>query len=312
MAAILYSLIGDHLPQEAVKSLGAKEIQKLMDGLSSLGSTNTNDEKEVLAKFTGALQKKTSKPSSTRNTQIYNAIHNLIDEGLVEKSLIQKLKSKKKEELNLLVKDEDPKVVAMVICFADPDEVPSLIEDFPSSFREKILIEINSIDFHSEEIRDELERFLKFKTELIETDSILSKIQNRGGRKAAEILARLSPNLSIKLLSKIKEINPEYAENIKEHFFTFKDFLKIDRVTLSKFLSSFNPIVVAFALKGVEAEISEEILEKCEPWLNKSIHLEMDCMGPITLAEIEEAQKAIIEQLHKSIDTGEIKLWKDK
>ncbi|MCB1156280.1 MAG: endoflagellar motor switch protein, partial [Leptospiraceae bacterium] len=151
-----------------------------------------------------------------------------------------------------------------------------------------------------------------FKKDIIESNLMVSKIKNKGGRKAAEILARLNPNLSVKLFSKIKEINPEYAEHINEHFYTFDDLLRVDRTNLSKFLATFNPIVVAFSLKGVELSVAEKILEKCEPWLAKAIRLEMDCMGPVTLAEIEEAQKGIMDHLHKSIDSGEIKLWKDK
>ena len=45
-------------------------------------------------------------------------------------------------------------------------------------------------------------------------------------------------------------------------------------------------------------------------WFVDKLNIEIDSMGPISLAEIEEAQKAIIETLNKSIDSGKIKLWK--
>ena len=113
-------------------------------------------------------------------------------------------------------------------------------------------------------------------------------------------------------MSKIEEKNPQFAEYINEHYYTFHDLLHISRSALSKFFSTFHPIVLACALKGVENSTKEKLLERCEPWLSKSIILEMDSMGPISLAEIEEAQKGIIEQLHQLIDSGEIKLWKER
>lgn len=319
-SAVLFSLIGDHLPKEALSMLSAQEIQKLMDKLAVMEGVSTGEEANVLAEFSQKFS------ANSRNVQkqtvgvppgkdvltekIHNQIDRIIQEGLESNSVIDELKDKSQQELNLLIKDESPHMVAILICFSNPDIASLLIEELPEKFREKVLIEINQIDFHSAETLEELERFLNFKNGLIESDSLVSKIQNRGGRKAAEILARLNPNLSHKLFSKIKEINPEYAEHINEHFYTLHDLLHIDRTSLSKFLSSFNPIVVAFAFKGIENSIAEKLLEKCEPWLAKAIRLEIDCMGPITLAEIEEAQKGILDGLHKSIDSGDIKLWK--
>lgn len=314
-AAILYSLIGDHLPSEALSLLSAEEIQKLMDKLGRIESVTTGEETSVLAEFSNNFSVGKGQISQTQNGnelsfQLHHQIDKIIEEGLETNSTVDELKHRSKKELDLLIKDEKPRMVAITLCFANPDIASHVIEELPEKFREKVLIEINQIDFHSPETMEELERFLRFKNDLIESDSLVSKIQNRGGRKAAEILARLNPNLSHKLVSKIKEINPEYAEHINEHLYNLHDLLNTDRTSLSRFLSSFNPIVVAFAFKGIESSIAERLLDKCEPWLAKSIRLEMDCMGPITLAEIEEAQKGILDGLHKSIDSGDIKLWK--
>jgi flagellar motor switch protein FliG len=86
--------------------------------------------------------------------------------------------------------------------------------------------------------------------------------------------------------------------------------MNIGRTSLSNFLSEFHPIVLACALKGVETDLKENILERCDPWLSKQINIEIDSMGPISYAEIDLAQKAIIENLNKAIDSGKIKLWK--
>ena len=85
--------------------------------------------------------------------------------------------------------------------------------------------------------------------------------------------------------------------------------LKI-RSSLTEFLAKVHPIVIASSFKGVETAVKDKLLERCEPWLSKQVSLEMDSMGPISLAEIEEAQTAIITLLNECIDKGTIKLWK--
>ena len=68
--------------------------------------------------------------------------------------------------------------------------------------------------------------------------------------------------------------------------------------------------MIASSFKGIETEIKDKLLERVDPWLSKQVALEMDSMGPISLAEIEEAQTAIITLLNESVEKGTIKLWK--
>ena len=82
---------------------------------------------------------------------------------------INELKNKSKEELELIVKDEDSKTIAKVMCFSNPDAASKIIEDFPEKIRENIIKEIQIIDYYSEVMRAELESFLFFKYDLIES-----------------------------------------------------------------------------------------------------------------------------------------------
>ncbi|MEM7182206.1 MAG: hypothetical protein AAF518_14925 [Spirochaetota bacterium] len=50
-SAVLFSLIGDHLPKEALSMLSAQEIQKLMDKLAVMEGVSTGEEANVLAEF---------------------------------------------------------------------------------------------------------------------------------------------------------------------------------------------------------------------------------------------------------------------
>ncbi len=310
-AAILYSLIGEHIPKEVLAELSQDELEKLFQKVTGMKKPTVGEEKSVLSKFAETFSRFRGNSNTALNAKISKEIEKLIQETANNKvSPLIELKEKKRAELALIVNEEETRIIALVMSFANPDEASSLIEDFPEKKREEIIYEIHKIDFHSETVRNELERFLNFKFELIKNNQTVSKVKNRGSKITAEILSRISPHVSFRLFSKIKKKNPLFAENINEHYYTIEDLQYASRSSLTDFLAKVHPIVIASSFKGVETAVKDKLLERCEPWLSKQISLEMDSMGPISLAEIEEAQTAIITLLNESVDKGTIKLWK--
>jgi flagellar motor switch protein FliG len=309
-AAVLFSMIGEHLPKEVLSGLSNEELEKLMGAMASLPKTSKMEERNILNSFNQTISGEKPKKRSPLYIVEKSKNEQKFPSHSPRTSPLHELKNKSREDLELIVKDEDPKTIAMVMCFAHPDAASKIIEDFPEKIRENIIKEIQKIDFYSEVMHSELESFLFFKYDLIESRTIVTKVKNRSGKTVADLLTRINPHISFKLFSSIKERDPEFAESINEHYYTIKDLMYIGRTSLSGFLAEFHPIVLACAFKGVETELKVKLLERCEPWLSKQINLEIDSMGPISLAEIEEAQKAIIESLNQSIDSGKIKLWK--
>jgi flagellar motor switch protein FliG len=309
-AAVLFSMIGEHLPKEVLSELKNEELEKLMDALAKLPKTSKMDERNILNTFNQTISgDKPQKRSplyiveKSKNEQKYQS-------NAPRTSPLNDLKRKTREDLELIIRGEEPKTVARVMCFCDPDAASRIIEEFPEKIRDSIVKEIQNIDFYSESMKSELEAFLFFKYDLIESRSIVTKVKNRSGKTIADLLSRINPHISSKLFFSIKERDPEFAQSVNEHYYTITDLMNIGRTSLSNFLSEFHPIVLACALKGVETDLKENILERCDPWLSKQINIEIDSMGPISYAEIDLAQKAIIENLNKAIDSGKIKLWK--
>lgn len=310
-AAILYSLIGEYIPQSVLAKLSKEELEKLFKKVTEMQKPDAYEEKSVLSKFVDAFNRFRIPSNLAIQSKINKEIEKLINEAANSiTSPLVALKQKKKSELNLIIKEEEARIIALVMSFANPDEASSLIEDFPEQKREEILFEIQKIDFHSESIKNELERFLNFKLELIKNNQTVSKVKNRGSKITAEILSRISPHVSFRLFSKIKKRNPLYAEKINQHYYTIEDLQYASRTSLTEFLAKVHPIVIASSFKGIETAVKDKLLERCDPWLSKQVSLEMDSMGPISLAEIEEAQTAIITLLNESIEKGTIKLWK--
>lgn len=225
---------------------------------------------------------------------------------------IEMLETMAPSEVAKLIVDEPASIIAQILYFCPKSTSQELVPVLPSAIREEVIWEFAGLDFHSTDLRDELERFVRFKLSLIQSPKPqkLRKWKGREGKKAAELLSILNPGESEEILTKIQKKRPQFAENIIEHYYSFKDLLSMGRTSLSQFLGSHHPLVVATALKGVEIGLKEEILAGVEPWIAKKIRLECDSLGYVSLAEIEETHRGILDALQEDIEEGKIKLWR--
>ncbi|MCW7468614.1 FliG C-terminal domain-containing protein [Leptospira kanakyensis] len=247
-----------------------------------------------------------------------NELYSLLEEILKEEDskrvgpIWSELPKFSLEMLRNLTMDESSEVIARVLSFSDPETASEVLAEYPESHREEIILALSEIDYHSDQERDQLERFLRFKMELIQKKMPVSKIRSRKAKTAGEILTRLPFLPSQNLIERIQKKSPEYAETIVEHYFRLEDLLHLGRTSLTRFFSEIHPLVIACALKGVETEFRDQVYSNLESWLVKEIKIEWDSLGPVSLAEIEEAQKGILDRLREAMDEGKVKLWRLK
>ncbi|TGK25135.1 FliG C-terminal domain-containing protein [Leptospira stimsonii] len=310
-AGSLLRILGEHLPPEVYRHLGPETTGKLLETFHKTGKPDSKEEREILSSFLGSLSKiQREENIDPESLHLIRELEALLREEKEERDLLQDLKTKSAEEISRIVSGENSDLIALVLCFGDPDAAAAVLNDFPESRKEEILIQIHDLDLSSEYEKNRLERFLKFKLEALALEEKSLPTRNQKGKKAADLLGRLNPGDSQKIFDRIREKRPGFAENIIEHFFRMEDLLFLEREPINRFFSSFHPIVLACALKGTETEIQLRILEKLEPALSASIRLESDSMGPISLAEMETAQNGILERLREEIEEGSIKFWR--
>ncbi len=329
-AALAYQVLGRFLPDEVFEHLKPAEIELLLEKVGTNVKPSAKEEKNILLSFTNFLQKKSQRPSAPKKPvkeetevsqfalfpseeeNMVKILEEMLAEEVGNRSAVDTLKEKTREELSLLANEESPLVVARLLTFANPEEAAEVIGTYPDSLREEVIFSLSQIDFHSDRERDELERFLRFKSELIASKTPMGKVRSRKAKTAGELLTRLPLQHSQNLIERIQKKSPEFAETIIEHYFRLEDLLHLGRTSLTRFLAEIHPLVVACALKGVETSLKDSIFENLEAWLVKDIKLEWDSLGPVSLLEIEEAQKGILDRLQDDIEEGKVKLWRIK
>jgi flagellar motor switch protein FliG len=214
------------------------------------------------------------------------------------------------DELGKLIFDEEPSLIAQILTFCPLPLAKEAITKLPSHILETVFEEMENLDTHSRDIQDEVEDSYSIKRISFIQNPLLKKSNSGRGKIAADLLSSLNPGESKEILSKLQKKRPHYAENIIEHYYSFKDLLQLGRTSLSRFLGEFHPLILATAFKGIEKDLKSEILSSLDPWIVKSIQLESDSLGAVSLAEIEECHLGILDRLRGEIEEGKIKLWR--
>ncbi|PJZ70046.1 endoflagellar motor switch protein [Leptospira perolatii] len=308
-AGNILRILGQHLPPEVFTHLGPKDTSRLLESFHKTGKLDPKKERELLGSFLQGLQSSLPKEGTDKDTlALIQELESILKEdGKSEPDWILELRSYDKEQLSRIVAGESANQIALVLCFADPENSARVLEEFPDSDQEEIILQIRDLDLSSDLEQDKLERFLRFKKQVLEHKGSATAVRDRIGKTAADLLTRMDPQDSQKLFHRIREKNPGFAENINEHLFRMEDLLDLHREMLNRFLSRIHPIVIAVALQGTELETRRILLEKLDPALASSVRLEGNSMGPVSLAEIETAQNGILEIFRDSVQSGSIK-----
>ncbi|MCW7502854.1 FliG C-terminal domain-containing protein [Leptospira paudalimensis] len=303
------------LQKKGIRSNPNQGIQTFLAGKPNPTTAKQNEAELPYLGFQNPMVAKPNMPVGKPET---NELYSLLEEILKEEEnkqsgpLWAELPKFSVEMLQNITRDESPEVVARVLSFSDPESASEVLAEYPETHREEIILALAEIDYHSDRERDQLDRFLRFKMELIEKKMPVSKIRSRKAKTAGEILTRLPFLPSQNLIERIQKKSPEYAETIVEHYFRLEDLLHLGRTSLTRFFSEIHPLVIACALKGVETEFRDQVYSNLESWLVKEIKIEWDSLGPVSLAEIEEAQKGVLDRLREAMDEGKVKLWRLK
>ena len=134
---------------------------------------------------------------------------------------------------------------------------------------------------------------------------------NMGGHgEVAKIVNNLARPQAERLLKTIRKKDRRLADAIEEGMFIFADLAQLDAKTLGAVMRNVEAERLALAIKGADAALGERILGTLSARAAQTISDEIAEMGPVSRADVEEAQKAVIATARAMAASGEIMLGK--
>lgn len=132
-----------------------------------------------------------------------------------------------------------------------------------------------------------------------------------GLKQAVEMLQGLDLSAQQSLIAEIARKDPEMAIKLKQNLVTFDDLQYLTVSMMKRLLQDIDLDVLGLALRGANKETCEHILNMFSTNMKRDVE---DILKgrPRPLSEVMEAQKKIMDVVHKLREKGEIVLSKDK
>ena len=132
-----------------------------------------------------------------------------------------------------------------------------------------------------------------------------------GRKQAIEMLQGLDLASQQSLIAEIARKDPEMAIKLKQNLVTFDDLQFLTVSMMKRLLQDIDLNILGLALRGANKETVNHLLNMFST--NMKNDVEDILKGkPRPLSEVMEAQKKIMDVVHRLRDKGEIILSKDK
>jgi flagellar motor switch protein FliG len=108
------------------------------------------------------------------------------------------------------------------------------------------------------------------------------------------------------ILTGIEFRNPDLAEEIRNLLFVFEDIVQLEDRAAQLVLRQVETGELALALKGAPEDVRDKVMSNMSERAAENLADEIDLLGSVRLAQIQEARKAIVRQIRLLDEAGEI------
>lgn len=314
-AAVLLMSLGEKEAAEVLKHMGAKEVQKLGMAMATISNVSRDQAEEVIDSFVRTLETSTSLGVGA-DDYVRNVLIEALGEdkasGLIDRILhgrntkgLDTLKWMEPKAISELVRNEHPQIIAIVMSYLDPDQAAEVLKFLQDRVRADVLMRIASLDGVPPTALNELNEIMEKQF----SGNQNAKSTTVGGVKAAaNIMNFLESSQEQAVISMIRQVDAALGDKIQELMFVFDDLADIDDRSMQALLRDIPNDKLGVALRGADSGVKDKILKNMSQRAAQILTEDMEARGPVRLADVEAAQKEILNVVRQLADAGTIQL----
>ena len=314
-AAVLMMIFGTGTASEILKSLNPETVQTLgqeMYGLRDIDHATIN---AVLDEFFERLADETDIGHGT-NSYVQTVFRDALGEDRAQSVLSRISNSTLDRPIELLdwmdpsaiaelIVDEHPQIMALVIASLDPTRAANVLRLLPDDLQPNIIERIATLNTVQPDALAELERVMNLK---FKANTTLRASQIGGVKTAARILNNAKRQMEQRILKDIRKADKDLMEALQDNMFVFENLGRSDDRSLQTLLRAIEPDQLALALKTADDELRDRLLSCLSTRASAAIIDELEALGPVRVAAVEQAQKQIVIIAREMADAGTITL----
>ena len=314
-AAILLLTLGEQEAAQILKHMSAKEVQRVGAAMAKVKNVSRNEVEKVVAEFTTNVEAQTSVgigADEFLRKALVNALGEdkaaaIIDRISIGRSTkgLEALKWLDARAVAELVRLEHPQMIAIVLAYLESDHAAEVLQLLPSGMRADIVVRIATLDGVQPTALTELDDIIEkqFSGNSSAKTSLLG-----GAKAAADIMNALEPSHESSIMEQITKSDEQLATTIQDLVFVFDDLIDLDDRSMQELLRQVPGDQLLLALKGADEPLKEKIFKNMSQRAAEMLKDDLEAKGPVRVADVEGAQKIILQTARKLAAAGTIAL----
>ncbi len=312
-AAILLVSLERDRSADILKHLEQDMIEDVMREIANLDLIDSKDRGEVIEEFYNlAMARQYLKQGGISYARVL--LDKALPSGQADKILqmVEHQVSRqpfsflaKTDPSNLMtfIQDEHPQTIALILSHLSPSKGSEILARLPASKQTEVATRIANMDNTNPEVIKEVEQGLEMRLSGI----VSQTFQKVGGVESLAEMLNLADRATEKgILEGMEADNPELVEQIRRLMFVFEDILLVNDKGIQSVMKEIETEDLTLALKTATPELKDKIFRNMSERAAQLIKEDMEFMGPVRVADVEQAQQKIVDVVRRLEDAGEI------
>jgi flagellar motor switch protein FliG len=292
-AAALIKIFGLDTAMNLMADVGSSEKSKILAFYNTVDNWDIQEELVSLNRLkTGLVARKYEQHLSSDGSDSSHF------------SFIKKLSD---YQLFYLIKDEDARVIALLMTYLPAERSAKLIAQLSPKQKSQVAVEIGNINYINADILQAVTKRLAEKSLMIPKFELYP---GSGINSLVSILDHLESKDETFVINTIKEFDPTLAQKIKKAYFVFEDLFGLTKEALKTIIKDVPKTALATSLVGGDENFIAKILSILPERKAEMLKFDIEKSKNAPQSEILKAKKEIVVKIREMIRTGEIDLEK--
>jgi flagellar motor switch protein FliG len=308
-------LLGEEQASDIIRFLNPKEVQALGAAMVQVQDLSQEAINVVLDEFVATIKKQTSLALGTADyvEKVFKralgddkaaSVLGRISPGAGSKGL-EILSWMDARSIADMIQAEHPQVVAIILSVLEPMVAADVLAFLPMDSRAEVIQRVASLETVQPSAMVELEAIMKKQF----SSNSSAKSSSFGGVKAAASIMNLTKTaLEAAVMGGLRDLDPDMMQKIQDNMFTFENLTGVDNKGIQTIMRNVEPDLMMKALKGASDAVKDKFLGNMSERARGMFKDDMEALGPMRLADVEEAQKIIMRAARKLADAGDLVL----
>ncbi|UUW91945.1 flagellar motor switch protein FliG [Nocardioides sp. WV_118_6] len=313
-AAILLIQLGKERAAQVMAHLSDAEVESISAEIARLDAVSAAETEQVLSEFHDLA---TAHAHVTQGG--FNFAQQLLEQSLGPeraKEIMERLHAAAVQmpfqflhradpaQLRGFIADEHPQVIALVLAHMAADKASLLLSGLPAHQQAVVAHRIAVMDRTSPEIVRTVESVLERKLSSMLQPAEVSRVG--GVDPLVNIINRSDRPTERQIVEGLEGLDAALADEVKSRMFMFEDIVGLDDRSVQQVLRQVDTAELALALKGVSDAVRSKITANLSERAAENLLEEVELLGAVRLAQVEEAQQGVIRTIRQLEEQGQI------